>query len=246
VGKKALMCELCRQHIGNFWEEEVEEPIKGAMFHSKDPAHGFPPPFRSSGLEWKDMRCPYCRNRPFISEGVILTAEGYWSTISKEIMERPNRKSVTLDRGDMTDIMSRIDIDALDRVGLDSDIHTRIQGQDLPTVPGEHLEEEFVEGIIPVPVVDGQATTLKLEYGPEADVESEGQVEPGQKYLDMTPEQRSEEAKRRIALDAKEEEEKDTKPFPCLVDGCEKGAPDGYMHEFSLKRHMEKHHPAKE
>lgn len=246
MGKKALMCELCRQHIGNFWEEEVQEPIKAAMFHSKDPAHGFPPPFRSSGLEWRDMRCPYCRNRPFITEGVILTSEGYWLTESKEHSDKPNRTSVTLDRGDMTDIMSRIDIDALDRVGLDSDIHTRIQGQDLPTVPGEHLEEEFVEGIIPVPVVDGQATTLKLEYGPEADVESEGQVEPGQKYLDMTPEQRSEEARRRIALDTKEEEEKETKPFPCPVDGCEKGAPDGYIHAFSLKRHMEKHHPAKD
>ena len=245
MSKKALMCEMCRQHIGNFWEEEVQEPIKGAMFHSKDPVHGFPPPFRSSGLEWKDMRCPYCRNRPFISQGIILTTEGYWSTISRQLTDLPHRESVKADRGELDDILRRVDADIVDRVALDSDIHTRVQGQDQPTVPGEHLEEE--------PVVEQTANeadlilpTIKLEYGPDADVESGGKAEPGEKYLNLTQEQRTEEARRRIALDKKEEEEKETKPFPCPVAGCEKGAPDGYMHEFSLQRHMKKKHPPKD
>lgn len=244
MAKKALMCEMCRQHIGNFYEDEIQEPIKGAMFHSKDPVHGFPPPFRSSGLEWRDMRCPYCRNRPFITQGVLLTSEGYWLTDKKEHSDHPNRESLKLDRGDMTDIMQRVDIDALDRVGLDSDIHTRIQGQDQPTVPGEHLEEEPVVEL-PADSVEAVLPTIKLEYGPDADVDSGGKVEPGEKYLDLTPEQRAEEAKRRIALDEKEEEEKEAKPFPCLVAGCEKAAPDGYNHANSLARHMRKKHPDK-
>jgi hypothetical protein len=74
-----MMCEICRQVIGVFDTDVVEHPIRGAMFESKDPKHGFPPPFTSPGLEWTDMRCPYCKRRPFFSKDYIWTTEGAWS-----------------------------------------------------------------------------------------------------------------------------------------------------------------------
>lgn len=72
-----IVCEICRQAIGQFKAEAIERPIRPGMFASIDEAHGLPAPFGDAaaleaiggtGLEaWQLMRCPICRSFPFLS-----------------------------------------------------------------------------------------------------------------------------------------------------------------------------------
>jgi hypothetical protein len=191
--KYQLYCELCRECIGTFDSEEVEEPITGAMFHSKDARHGFPPPFRSPSLSWEDMRCPYCNNRPFLERGFLLTERGHWSTISAEFVhghgdgtqlreiatqrlhERP---AFTYD----DDIRARIDAD---RMPPPTEKLPMYYGPDAPVTPD--LEEE--------PVV----------HPGELDVQVESEESEKQGYLDMTPDQKAADISRRMELDEAED-----------------------------------------
>ena len=59
-----LICRVCKYEIATI-SKDTRIPVKGAMFHSKDPKHGFPPPW-SPVVEWQYMYCPLCKKRPFL------------------------------------------------------------------------------------------------------------------------------------------------------------------------------------
>ena len=70
-----LMCEICREKIGIVDEDKLDKPVLPEMFVTLDPEHKRPAPFVNQTC-WRDMRCPYCRKRPFINESEILTDGG--------------------------------------------------------------------------------------------------------------------------------------------------------------------------
>jgi hypothetical protein len=186
--KYQLYCELCRELIGTFDPEEVEEPITGAMFHSKDARHGFPPPFRSPSVSYEDMKCPYCNNRPFLERGFLLTERGHWSTISQEFTDSPR------DGTELRDIATQrlherpaftYDEDIRARIELDSHNRPIQKIPDYQQVTPD-LEEEPVEPV---------AKISKFE----------SEEEQKQGYLDMTPEQKAAEIEKRIEMDAAED-----------------------------------------
>ena len=190
--KHQLLCEICREYIGRFDTEEVEEPIRAAMFTSKDPRHGMPAPFRSESLGWEDMRCPYCNNRPFFARGFLLTERGHWSIEGKEFMDAPRaglderaliekRLHERPGRDHDADIRARIDADRVVAYPPPTEAIPLHYGPDAPT---PDLEEEPAE--------------VKLES-----IESE--EEQTQAYLDKTPEEKQADIAERIAIDEAED-----------------------------------------
>lgn len=104
MSELVLVCEICRMPIGKFNPKDVKLPIKGSMFKSIDPAHGFPPPFPDE-VDWIDARCPYGPRRP--EQGIdghrpffnfeehkdeILTPDGYYKIGSDDI---PREKTLS-------------------------------------------------------------------------------------------------------------------------------------------------------
>ena len=78
---KAL-CQICNEHYADIDPQELRYPLTGAMFHSPDPAHGYPAPFEAS-IVWdgKEMTpahcCPYGRiHRAFVKDDEVLTEFG--------------------------------------------------------------------------------------------------------------------------------------------------------------------------
>lgn len=72
-----LMCEVCGEDLGFFNTQTLGSPMTGAMFTSLDPERDFPRPFPVE-LEWIDLKCPYCRTRPFIETRKVMTPLGYF------------------------------------------------------------------------------------------------------------------------------------------------------------------------
>ena len=217
MSAKSLVCEMCREFIGRFHTEEIEEPITGAMFHSKDPRHGFPPPFITPGIQWENMRCPYCRLRPFLAKGLIFTTEGYWSTETKEHVDKPI----------VDDIAGRIELEhTIAGRSIRDDIADRIESPDLDA------------RMAPAPREEAPPTEeIPMHYGPDAP-EEVGEQEPLEivDVTELTPEERKKEAERRIALD--EEEDGGKLPFPCPIEDCDRG----YKHNASMRRHIANDH----
>lgn len=197
MSKHQLMCEICREIIGAFHTEDVEEPIKGAMFQSKDPRHGFPPPFRSPALEWKDMQCPYCSNRPFFARGYLLTERGHWGIEEDEFVDAPR---VGLDERALVEKMLN---ERPDR-GYDADIRARIDADRMGSVLDyDPADQALTESAPPT-------EAIPLNYGPDIAEESGGSLDPGPKYMDMTPEEKKADIARRIEMDAQEAEDGDS------------------------------------
>ena len=73
--KVQIICQICKEHIANADTDALALPLKGEMFESKDPVHGFPPPFED-GAEWEYMECPWGPHRPFIEPNKVLTDQG--------------------------------------------------------------------------------------------------------------------------------------------------------------------------
>jgi len=197
-----LYCEICRECIGIFHLQDIEEPIKGAMFTSKDPRHGFPPPFRSPALEWKDMQCPYCNHRPFLAKGFLLTERGHWSIEAKEFMDAPRAG---------LDERALIEKRLHERPGRDhdADIRARIDADRVAAPPTE---------------------AIPLHYGPDAPpevVESQPEEEATHSYLDKTPEEKKADIAARIAKDAAQEvEDGDSGHERKQTEGHEPGSPE--------------------
>jgi len=71
-----LICETCREWIGNFDEGKVKLPLTAEMFRPIREALSHHPPFRTgTTAEW--FRCPVCNKRPFHLDDTLLTDEGY-------------------------------------------------------------------------------------------------------------------------------------------------------------------------
>lgn len=100
-----LICEICRQTIGLFNPEDLRLPLKGSMFLSKDPAHGFPPPFHPSsvyGSKDNPLLCPYCRKIPFLHPDKVLTPEGYIKVEKKKEVKVEEKKVIETDKKETT------------------------------------------------------------------------------------------------------------------------------------------------
>ena len=71
-----VICQICGEVVAETDMARLSYPLRGGMFSSPDPVHGFPDPFES-GLDWEFMRCPYGRtHRPFSLDNVIQTDQG--------------------------------------------------------------------------------------------------------------------------------------------------------------------------
>ena len=228
--KQELVCEVCRQTIGYFRTDEVVEPITGAMFSSKDPVHGFPPPFRSPGLGFEDMTCPYCIRRPFFTRGLILTENGYWSIKEEKIVSHTPRTGL-LDRSEVEELVkSRPISQERLRTHLDPERISEIDHRLAPTtLTAEGISTE---------VDEEEEKSTDAQIAEAGDQSSEPEVIVVKK---MSPEERREEAQRRIALDALEEEKSKHK-FPCPMVDCDKG----YGNKSNLQRHINTKHGTEE
>lgn len=86
----SIFCEVCGEKIATADMHTLQIPLKGSQFLSPDAWHGYPPPFEP-GATWEEMRCPYCRRRPFLSETAVKTASGIYElpklTEKKEVAE---------------------------------------------------------------------------------------------------------------------------------------------------------------
>lgn len=92
-----ILCDLCGEHIANADIRNLAMPIRGYMFDSPDPDHGFPDPFIEDDVDWVWMRCPYGRtHRPFLVEGEFTTDRGKY-VIGKgfvDEMEDPDAENI--------------------------------------------------------------------------------------------------------------------------------------------------------
>jgi hypothetical protein len=70
-----VICQICAETIGIVSREDLSFPMRGLMFKSPDPFHGFAPPFPPEA-EWESMKCPYGPHGPFLDIDRILTDEG--------------------------------------------------------------------------------------------------------------------------------------------------------------------------
>lgn len=71
-----VKCEICLEDsIAKIKTDAFFFPMTGEQFLSPDTLHDFPPPFPPAAT-WEDMRCPYCRLRPFTSEDYVSTDIG--------------------------------------------------------------------------------------------------------------------------------------------------------------------------
>lgn len=72
-----IVCQICLETIALADPKTLALPLMGSMFTSPDQFHGVPDPFPPS-VDWEAMRCPWCRNRPFLAEDAVLTDEGLY------------------------------------------------------------------------------------------------------------------------------------------------------------------------
>jgi hypothetical protein len=191
--------------IGTFDGDEVELPLTGAMFHSKDPRHGMPPPFRTPTTPERDMKCPYCQNHPFLLKGYLKTERGHWSIGEKQLVDLPpattNLRTVIEQRLDQrppdshdADIRHRID---LERGAVSASFSNSHQTVEPTTRDLEKIEDQLPEGVAIPELVESD------QPGVPPDLEEEP-VEEKQGYLDMSDEQKEAEIKKRIEQDESE------------------------------------------
>lgn len=80
TSRERIRCEICQEVIATIDKATIEAPIRGDMFDSPDPGHGFLPPF-GPDANLDSMFCPYCLKRPFLvvdpESHVILTLESH-------------------------------------------------------------------------------------------------------------------------------------------------------------------------
>jgi hypothetical protein len=70
-----VKCEICFEIIGKCDMSKFSAPMTGNMFLPKDHKHGYGPPFILNE-PWEDMKCPYCRHRPFLNPNFFLNEKG--------------------------------------------------------------------------------------------------------------------------------------------------------------------------
>jgi DNA-directed RNA polymerase subunit RPC12/RpoP len=65
-----VFCDICNSHIADVNAKKLSIPIDPQLFKSIMPGRA-PDPFIVA-KEWLDIRCPYCRKRPFIEPDEIV------------------------------------------------------------------------------------------------------------------------------------------------------------------------------
>lgn len=92
-----VICQVCGEKIGKIDENNISYPIKGSMFLSPDPIHGYPPPFEDDA-DFESARCPYGRiHRPFFVDNEILTDQGIIKLYVREEGDELKRPDDTYD-----------------------------------------------------------------------------------------------------------------------------------------------------
>jgi hypothetical protein len=84
-----LICHACKYEVAE--TRDLALPLTGAMFVSRDPAHGVPAPW-SPVVTWEYMFCPMCQRRPFLDpapDGTIImnTDSGIIAVTQKGIVK---------------------------------------------------------------------------------------------------------------------------------------------------------------
>ena len=72
---ETLKCEICHEFIGKCDMSKFSVPMNGSMFISKDHFHGYPAPFYGHAHEWLELKCPICKNRPFVSPNYFTNTD---------------------------------------------------------------------------------------------------------------------------------------------------------------------------
>jgi hypothetical protein len=159
-----------------------------------------------------------------LSRTVLLTNNGYWSITEKKLVARPEAETATLDRSDVEAFLQERDVrEEMLRHEVDA---KRLSEVDHRLAEPNAMQTEKDAVGKDIERVDQQA----------GDQPSEPDVEVLD-VTEMTPEQREEEAKRRIQIDEMAEK-KAGFLFPCPHEDCDKG----YKHSASLRRHLTDHH----
>ena len=72
-GLVPVQCPICQEHVANVRLNDLSLPLRGSMFLSPDPAHGFEPPFPPD-VGWEFCLCPWggYSHRGVIDETTIL------------------------------------------------------------------------------------------------------------------------------------------------------------------------------
>jgi len=84
--------DVCGHELGMFDPEQAHLPLRGEMFRSRDPHHGWPAPFPAS-VDWRHMECPRCTLRPFNREDMITDSRGRtWPLVAEKPEPEPEQK----------------------------------------------------------------------------------------------------------------------------------------------------------
>ena len=70
------LCEICGMEYGAVDTDKLFKPMRGSIFQSHDPHHGYPNPFQPE-QDFESMRCIWGNHRPFTEENRIKTEKGY-------------------------------------------------------------------------------------------------------------------------------------------------------------------------
>jgi len=92
----SIYCEICGEKIATADMHTLRHPLKGSQFLTPDSWHGYPPPF-DPGATWEEMRCPYCRRRPFLSATAVMTGDGIYEVPRPEDKKEVTRESEAQD-----------------------------------------------------------------------------------------------------------------------------------------------------
>jgi hypothetical protein len=78
---RTLVCEICREPIATFNQDELTNPLNLRIFKSLYPERMVSDPFPPALDDWRVALCPRCRKRPFLnfyehSEGKFIITTG--------------------------------------------------------------------------------------------------------------------------------------------------------------------------
>ena len=73
-----ILCEICDEPLAKAHLPNLARPLVASMFVPLDA--GFDSPFPDPNMTWEWMKCPHCRNRPFIitEQQVSDAVSGLW------------------------------------------------------------------------------------------------------------------------------------------------------------------------
>lgn len=127
-----LICDKCNYAIATI-DKNIKMPVQGSMFTSKDPKHGFPPPWSPVAVP-EFMYCPMCNKRPFVGE-FSRDMDKLTMVVMDEVDDTVAYELTVTDKGfsDATDELSE-SVDADTRTDSQTDEGGTAPAQDEPPV----------------------------------------------------------------------------------------------------------------